>query len=359
MVRFQASISKGWLHAEGGFSFGESYYLDPLSRRQQDREIHQWIKNRFPYIPIYNMEDNLVQAEFVGENQVLVGGIQPNLILGVLLGSEIMYFNDRDADLAGVPLKSSDGIAALPSPQGILSHPLIRQFDDQITEFKERPAAFTVIPPFFWDTSGRATVHGIITTSLKFLGDQVMMLALTDPDQLHRLHQWITDSYVVLIDHFASLCDFPITSIHVGECSGGMLSNELYEEFVIPYLSQLGRRYQSVRLHSCGNSDHILTAISQIDRLSVIDTGSRTSVRAIRKIMGRTFEVNIAPPVELLLKGSPENRLMDWLRDVLFENGDGPLKIVFHLDVGYDKDNCLAIYYELLKANLIEGGRVY
>ena len=95
-----------------------------------------------------------------------------------------------------------------------------------------------VIPPFFWDESGRATIHGIITTSLKLTGDNIMVMMMSDPDLTHAIHQWIADAYVILIKHFAALGNLALTSVHVGECSGTMISPELFEEFIVPYISQ-------------------------------------------------------------------------------------------------------------------------
>ena len=43
MIAIQTSVSKGWLHAEGGFSFDEPYYLDPLYRWAQDRAIDRFL----------------------------------------------------------------------------------------------------------------------------------------------------------------------------------------------------------------------------------------------------------------------------------------------------------------------------
>ena len=83
-LMIQGSVSKGWLFQEGGFTFPESYYFDPRCRWEQDRKIAEFLDGMFSRYPIYNMESNLVQAEYTGPDIVLVGGIQPNLILNIL-----------------------------------------------------------------------------------------------------------------------------------------------------------------------------------------------------------------------------------------------------------------------------------
>lgn len=353
MISFQASVSKGWLHEKGGFVFDAEYYMDPINRQIQDKKMNDFVMKTFPDYPIYNMEANLMQADYTNENQVLIGGIQPNLILAYILGSEFVYYPDKDMDVSGNPLQHITSAEDLPSMEQILSHPFIKKFDALILHLQKTHNELEVIPPFFWDNSGRATIHGLITTSFKLIGDKAMMMIIMDPDLLHSVHQWITDAYTILINHYATLANMHITSVHVGECSGTMISNDQYLEFITPYVSQLGKDFGNIRLHSCGLSDHIIEAISEIKNLSIIDTGSNTSIAKIREIRGLDFEINLEPPVKLMLKDKSEIELVSWLDTALEENQGGPLKFVLHLESGYSANNCLLIYDELVRRHLI------
>ncbi len=349
MIKFQASVSKGWLHDKGGFIFDESYYMNPLYRLEQDKKMNQLTRNIFGQYPIYPMEANLMQAPYVTDRQVLVGGIQPNLILAALLGAKFIFPPDKDSDVQGQPLLNIDNDTILPTAESVLQHPLIRKFDEDIRLIQKEHPDLEVIPPFFWDNSGRATIHGIITTSFKLIGDEAMMMFFTNPELLKSVHQWIDDTYSLLIDHYSKLAEIPVTSVHVGECSGTMISNEQYLEFIIPYVDQLGDRFDNIRLHSCGISDHILDAITSIKKLGIIDTGSNTSVKKIREMMGPEFEINLEPPVKLMLNSASSNDMLDWLNLTLKENDGGPLKIALHLESGYNTKNCMLLYDELKK----------
>ena len=353
MISFQASVSKGWLYEKGGFLFNEEYYRDPLCRRLQDKQMNDFVKRDYADYPLYNMEANLMQADYTHETQVLIGGIQPNLILAFILGANFVYYPDKDMDVSGNPLKHISSAENLPNVEQILHHPFIKEMDAQIIKLQEEHPELEIIPPFFWDNSGRATTHGTITTSLKLIGEKAMMMTIMAPDLLHHVHQWITEAYIVLINHYAELTNFSITAIHVGECSGTMISKDQYIEFINPYVNQLSQVFCNIRLHSCGFSDHILEAISEINNLSVIDTGSNTSIAKIREIRGVDFEINVEPPLNLLLKEIPRKDLINWLNRVLEENQGGPLKIAVHIESGYSLENCLAIYDELLKRHLI------
>ena len=353
MVKIEASVSKGWLHKYGGFNFTEQYYIDPIYRWEQDNKINKFVREKFQNYAIYNMEANLPQVKYIKDNHVLVGAIQPNMMLATLLGAQFSFFEDKDADVTGRPLESISDIKELPPLDSILEHSLIKDLEKQIKVINKTHPELKVIPPFFWDESGRATIHGILTTSLKLIGDNIMILMMSDPVIAHAIHQWIVDAYLILIRHFAGLVNLPITSIHVGECAGTMISSEVYEDFIVPYVSQLGSKLGAVRLHSCGISDHLIKVISHIKNLKIIDTGSGTSVKKIRKIMGREFEINIAPPMELLMNGIQQTEILLWLDKTLSENQNGPIQIAYHMETDYDIRNCLVIHDELEKRGLI------
>ena len=359
MITIQASVSKGWLNTQAGFRFEEKYYLDPIFKLEEDRKINAFLRERFPDYALYNMEDNLVLSEYYNESLIQVGAIQPNMILAVALGAEFSFFGDKDADVRGLPLENIDDASELPPIESLLEHPFIKKLADDIVNLRQAHPELTVIPPFFWDLSGRAVIHGIITTSLKLVGENMMIIMMTDPELAHAIHLWVADAYIEIIRHFSQLAELPVTSVHVGECSGPMLSAGLFETFVTPYVSRLGEKLGAIRLHSCGNTDHLLEPISKIKNLTIIDTGSGTSIARIREIMGKNVEINVFPDVNLLLKNTPQADVKKWLDGVLQDNDGGDLKIAYHLEDSYNLENCLFIHDELERQGLITSGRRY
>lgn len=359
MINVHASVSKGWLHKHGGFVFNDRYYMDPFYRMKQDEECHAFIKKKFPDYPLYNMEDNLVQAEFVVPNMMLVGAIQPNMIIAAALGAEFVFAPDKDSDVKGFPLRSVKDVNELPSIDEVLQLSFIKRLENQFVKVSEAHADCRVIPPFFWDTSGRATIHGIITTSMKFIGQDIFTRMLIEPELVKAIHQWITDVYIAVIKKFSMMGNLSVTSVHVGECSGTMIDEYSYREFVTPFISKLGKEFGSIRLHSCGNADHIIDAICDVRNLTIIDTGSNTSLAKIREHMGREFEINVFPPVEVLVEGASIDDMKEWLRRTLDDNNGGNLKIEYHLETDYNWENCKYIHEELNSLGIVQKSRLY
>jgi uroporphyrinogen-III decarboxylase len=290
---------------------------------------------------------------------MLVGAIQPNMIIAAALGAEFVFSSDKDSDVKGFPLKDISDAGQLPPVEEILSLSFLKELKNQYINAREHYPDCRIIPPFFWDVSGRATIHGIVTTSMKFIGQEIFTKMMMEPELVKSIHSWITDVYISVIRYFSDMGNLPVTSVHVGECSGSMLDEYSYREFVTPYISQLGREFGSIRLHSCGNADHVMDPICEVENLDIIDTGSNTSLKAIRDKMGRDFEINIFPPVEVLGEGSKTESIRQWLYKTLQDNDSGNLKIEYHLEPDYNWENCKFIHEELDKMGWVKKGRQY
>lgn len=338
-IGLETSVSKAFMAQALGVAFDRPYYFDPLLRHSIDQRCQEYLDRTHPALNALFTESNLGRKPFVHPSQVLVGGIQPNMILGMLLGAAFVPSPAGDADItpacwAGKP------IGDLPSPGDLTTHPLIREFDQQIRSIQEE-GRLQPVPPFFWDSSGRAAIHGPLTTAQKFLGEEVFLDMLTDPARVHQMMDWIAEASISLVRHYANLCGIQIRAVHVGECSSCMVGAREWESFVIPRLNQIGAALGPVRLHSCGQSGHILEPARKIDRLHALDLGGETSLRRVRELHGTDLPVSMAPPVKLLAAGSLAG-LQEWSLKVAEDNGRGSLTIVHHLEPQYPLPAILA-----------------
>jgi len=339
MITITGTLSKAWMNRALGVAFDRDYYFDPAKRHAVDCRCNEYAAETFPGMAVFYSESNLGRIDYWDKNQVLIGGIQPNMILGMLLGADFVPADDRDADITPCCLKNK-GPGDLPAPEVLLNHDLVRLFDKQIRDVrKER---LRPIPPFFWDSSGRAVIHGVLTTAQKLCGETIFLDMLTEPAECQRLLNWIADAYMMLCRHSAQAADLSITDVHVGECSCCMVSPALVEEFVAPITTRIGEALGPVRFHSCGTSTHLLGALTRIDPLGSLDFGSETSIRRAREIFGGEMPITIAPSPQDMSAESTEP-ILDWARRVLDENAGGHLGYVFHLEPSYNVETIYAL----------------
>jgi uroporphyrinogen-III decarboxylase len=337
------SIAIGVMAESGGFCFDREYYYDPQHRWEQDCRIAHWAETKYAPYPLYNTEAHLVQLKHLPRPFRQVGGIQPNLILGAALGAEIVFPGDRDPDITPYPLR---GLKSIDEVRDICwqEREPISTFLRQIDEYMEKSGDdVDVFPPFFWDRSGRATVHGPVTTAHKLIGEEFYIIMMEDFDFAMEILMWIADSYNHLIRLFSERAQLPTTGIHIGECSGCMISPELWENAVIPSMNVMVDACGPVRIHSCGNSDHILEQMSRVHDLEILNIGTDTSISRSRELIGPDIEIDVIPDPQLLFSGPPE-KVSDWVRESVSQNGGGPMTIEVHIDAQVPFANTVAIF---------------
>jgi hypothetical protein len=342
MITISGTISKAWMAEVLGVKFDREYYFNPDVRYLVDSLCNEYALEHFEDMRLFFSESNLGQIDYWDEKQILTGGIQPNMILGMLLGADFVPQDDKDADITPGCLTGIDP-GDLPRPDSLLEHKLIQLFDDQIHEMQSiSDKNLWPIPPFFWDISGRAAIHGTMTTAQKFLGETIFMDMMTNPQHCMEIMNWIADAYIVLCRHFSHIVNLPITQVHIGECSSCMVSPDLIEQFVVPVTSRLGEQLGPIRLHSCGPSTNHLQAFSKIKNLKSIDLGGDTSIKKARQIFSNDMLISISPlPADM----SAENAdpILKWTKHILHQNNGANLEFIYHLEPGYNIDNIYAL----------------
>jgi len=338
MIKISGTLSKAWMAETLGVEFDRDYYFEPRRRHAIDTKCNEYAVERFAGKRVFYSESNLGQIDYWDKNQVLIGGIQPNMILGMLLGADFVPDPNHDADITPRCLVDREP-SQLPSPESLLDHPLIRLFDDQIRQAQE---TLWPIPPFFWDISGRATIHGVLTSAQKFLGEDVFMDMVSEPQKCLDIMNWIADAYIILCRHFSQVADLPITGVHVGECSSCLVSPNMVERFVVPATSRIGAELGPIRLHSCGPSTDYAEPFSRIENLFSLDLGGDTSLKRIREVFGDEMPLSVTPLPQDMSAQSGEP-ILNWAKRVLEENGSGALEFVYHLEPTYNPENICAL----------------
>ena len=131
MIGITGTLSKAWMHQALGVAFDRDYYFDPVRRHAIDCLCNEYAAEKFRGMGLFYCESNLGRLQYWDKSQVQIGGIQPNMIVGMLLGAEFIPAPSADADISARCLAGRD-VAALPAPGTLLSHPLVKLWDDQL-----------------------------------------------------------------------------------------------------------------------------------------------------------------------------------------------------------------------------------
>jgi hypothetical protein len=335
MITISGTLSKGLMAKVLGVTFDRDYYFSPDRRYAVDCLCNEYAAEQFPDMRLFYSESNLGQIDYWDKNQIQIGGIQPNMILGMLLGADFVPQDSRDADITPGCLAGKDP-GDLPPPGSLLDKELVKLFDEQIRKIHDDSRRqLRAIPPFFWDSSGRAAIHGVMTSAQKFLGEAVLMDMIARPQWCLEIMGWIGDAFIVLCRHFSETANLPITAVHVGECSSCMVNPELIDKFVVPVTSKIGEELGPVRLHSCGRSTNHLEAFSKTENLYSLDLGGDTSIRRAREIFGKDMLISAAPFPHDMSTEQPDS-ILNWAKRIFEENDGGNLEYIYHVEPSYN-----------------------
>ena len=97
MITLEGTLSKGYLSRTLGVAFDYDYYFNPEKRHEIDCRCNEYAAKQLPELNIFYSESNLGRSQYYSSNQVLVGGIQPNMLLGMLLDAEFIPHESMDA----------------------------------------------------------------------------------------------------------------------------------------------------------------------------------------------------------------------------------------------------------------------
>jgi hypothetical protein len=342
MITISGTLSKGWMARALGVKFDHDYYFDPDKRCAIDCKCNEFAAAQFHGMRLFYSESNLGQIDYWDNSQIQIGGIQPNMILGMLLGADFIPHDSYDADITPGCL-SGKNVEELPPPKSLLDLELIKLLDEQIRRVQnDSEKQLRPIPPFFWDTSGRAAIHGAMTTAQKFLGETFFMDMMTEPQRCLEMMGWIADAFIVFCQHYSAIADLPITSVHIGECSACMVSPELIEKFAVPVTSKIGKKLGPIRLHSCGPSTNYLQAFSKIANLYSLDLGGETSMKKTRQIFGKDMPISVAPLPRDMSNDNTEP-ILSWAKRIAEENDGGNLEYVYHVEENYNIETIHAL----------------
>lgn len=342
MITISGTISKAWMAKTLGVKFDREYYLNPDIRYLVDSLCNEYASEHFGGMRLFYSESNLGQIDYWNDKQIQIGGIQPNMILGMLLCADFVPQDDKDADITPNPLADREP-CDLPRPDSLLDHPLIILFDEQIRQVQsDSRKQLRPIPPFFWDKSGRAAIHGAMTSAQKLVGENIFIDMMTRPQPCLEIMHWIAEAFVVLCRHFSQTANLPITEVHIGECSSCMVSPELIEQFVVPVTSKIGKELGPVRLHSCGPSTNHLDAFSKIANLHSLDLGGDTSISRVREVFGKEMLISVSPLPNDMSTESTEP-ILHWAKNICEENNGGSLEYIYHLEAGYNINTIYAL----------------
>lgn len=223
-------------------------------------------------------------------------------------GPKIRFFPNREGWIENPPLlEKKEKLASLKCPDFYKSGlmPRIHKFYEKMNKLVN--GRFRVLFPMW--------VRGPFCIAAHLRGlDNIIIDMLEDPEFVHELMRFITDSEKEWVKERAKFLHLPIekTFLFNDEIGLPLITPEMYEEFVLPYEIELANFYGGILYwHSCGDTSDFITLIKKIPGLKMFHVGPKTDVlKAAKTFAPHTpLDVDLDPFRDVLEADEEKMRL--------------------------------------------------
>jgi len=279
-----------WWHENYGIRFDESFFFDPEVRVEQERRMRQALHDRFGDLGMG--ERNAQPRPVIGPVHNALGFVVP-----AILGCQVEFLADASPQVITADM-ADEQILALEVPDITQTSPM-----------KETIAMMDALERRFGYLEGDINWEGVQNIALYLRGNQLFVDYYENPALARRLLDVVkrtcleVASYVrsrtgttsITVNRTVGSVD-PRISLH-SNCSVTMISNQMYEEFLLPHEQELANRLQPYGIHHCGNNmEHVVEGFAKVRECDFFDVGWGSDVARCRQALPEAwFNLRLSP----------------------------------------------------------------
>ena len=297
-----------WWHKNAGIEFDERFFFDAPWRVERDRDMRRALYEHFGE---YGVGEKDPAPRAILFSDLIACGF----LYSALLGCEVQYKKD-DAPQALCASLSDAEAATLKAP-AIEKSALWRDVEKQIGYLQER----------FGCVESAINLQGIQNVALDLRGQDLFMDYYDEPELAQNLLSAATELSLAIgrrlyaVSRTISAGVTPIVKqvsprvYLTSNCSVTMISNAMYERFLLPYDTMLAEAFPDFGIHHCGNNmEKVIEGYLKVPNVRFLEIGAGSDLNAIAqalKARGRTDIISCIRYSPVKLKTATDEALYD------------------------------------------------
>ena len=267
-MKYDITFHPSWWHENAGIDFTQQFFDNPEYRMEADVKMRKTLYEHFGDLGIGEKDPQ--KRPLLGTDLLAAG-----YLLSELMGCGIRYQADNSPQVECMDL-DEDTIDQIQVPDLDTSevwHRTQKQID------------------YLLDKYGRVETYvnlqGIQNIAMDIMGQELMVSYYTAPDEINELLKKITKMSIEVGKRFKALSNDVsggVTAIVrqtvpecylTSNCSVEMISNDLYEEFLLKFDQELADAFGNFGIHHCGKSmEHVVEGYSKVKGLTFAEVGA-------------------------------------------------------------------------------------
>ncbi len=293
-MKYDITFHPSWWHKNAGVDFTQNFFDDPEYRMDCDVRMRRVLFEKFGEYGIG--EEHPEKRPLLGTDLLAAG-----YLYSELMGCDIIYEPDNSPQVVCAHL-DEDSIDDVEIPDLEKSEVWART-QKQIDYLKKE----------YGRVETYVNLQGIQNIAMDLMGQDVLMAYYSAPEEVDRLLCKITEFSIDVGKRFYALSDDVsggVTAIIrqtrplcylTSNCSVEMVSNQIYEDFLLKYDQQLAEAFPHFAIHHCGRSmEHVVDGYSKVQNLEFAEVGAFSDIKAVREKLPGVFLNARYSPVRLM-----------------------------------------------------------
>jgi hypothetical protein len=282
-IEVDVTFHPEWWHQNSGVCFGQDFFFDPSYRIRADQTMRKVLYAKFGDLGLGESDPSL--RPIVGTDLLASG-----FLYSGIMGCPIQYSDNNPprvicANLDDTKIKA---LAGLDLADNELWRQTIAQF-----EFLEQKFGYV---------DSHINLQGILNIALDLRGSVLFMDFYDQPDLAKQLlnettrisleiGRYISSKSKCLSHGVTAITAKTMPDIYLtSNCTVEMISQDLYDEFLLPFDQQLASAFQPFGVHHCGKTmEHVVAGYAKINNLAFAEVGAGSDIAKVRRFLPRTF----------------------------------------------------------------------
>lgn len=276
-IPYDITFHPSWWHKNAGIDFSQPFFDDYRYRMECDVKMR---KTLYEHFGKYGIGEKDPQPRPLLGTDLLAAGY----LYSELMGCKIVYQPDNSPQVVCMGL-DADEIGEIRVPD-LDKSPVWARTQKQIDGLL---ADYGRVETY-------VNLQGIQNIALDIMGQELYLSYYSDPDEITALLEKITEMTLEIGKLFYALSDDisgGVTAIVrqvmpknylTSNCSVEMVSNDCYEEFLLPLDQKLADAFPCFGIHHCGKSmQHVCEGYAKVKNLAFAEVGAGSDIAYVRE----------------------------------------------------------------------------
>ncbi|MDF2614645.1 MAG: hypothetical protein K0S71_2431 [Clostridia bacterium] len=300
MIKKDITFHPKWWYKNAGIHFNEEFFNEPDYRIESDIKMRKALYERFGKYGIGEKDPK--PRPIIGTNLLAAGYLHSQI-----LGCSIRFSDDNSPEV--IAMNADEDFIKNLSYVDLDTNSVFKDTQKQIDFLKEK----------YGFVQSHVNLMGVQNIAMDIRGQEIFLDYYGETELVHKLLDICTDLCIKVGKRFKALngevssgvtgiVSQTIPDVYLtSNCSCEMVSNDIYEEFLLGYDNKLAAEFTNYGIHHCGKTmEHLIDGYKKVNNITFLEVGAYSDLKQMREAFPNTHLNARFSPLELRVSSEDE-----------------------------------------------------